>query len=74
MEAAWFVGRYGAQAVFGGLIPVGDMRRMSIAKQIFDAYHGRKQAKDWVEWAKAYPEASRLLNEIATQGEVTNGK
>ena len=53
---------------------MGDMRRMSIAKQIFDAYHGRKQAKDWVEWAKAYPEASRLLNEIATQGEVTNGK
>jgi hypothetical protein len=54
---------FGAEAVWGRPIGVGEMRRMMVADAIVRAHHGRATHKEgWAAWAAANPEQNALLN------------
>ena len=61
------VDRFGAQAVFGRVLGVVEMRRMAMARQICDFYYARDRYRDgdgkknWVEWSDQNSEASEIL-------------
>lgn len=56
------VERYGAQAVFGRMLGVGEMRRMAAADKVYRAYMARKQSGDnWVQWSTDNPDGAKLL-------------
>jgi len=67
LETAWKVDEYGAEAVFGRVMGVGEMRRMSAAKRVYNAYHARARYtdkdgnKNYAEWAKQYPDDAEIL-------------
>ncbi len=77
LETAWKVDEYGADAVFGRRLGVGEMRRMSAAKRVYVAYHNRENYRDkdgkknFAEWAGKYPYDAELLNKAVRM--VTNG-
>lgn len=66
---------YGAQAVYGRTLFVGEMRRMNAAENIVMAYQSRARYRDengsenWVAWAQKYPD----LSEILMWAETVNG-
>lgn len=69
LETAWRVDEYGAAAVYGRVLGVGEMRRMSVARRVYnayqsrDAYRNKDGNKDFAEWAGKYPDAAELLND-----------
>lgn len=77
LEMAWRVEEYGAAAVFGRVLGVGEMRRMSAAKRVYAAYHARDNYRDkdgnksYAEWAGKYPDDAEMLNQAVRM--VTNG-
>ena len=68
LETAWRVDEYGAAAVFGRVLGVGEMRRMSAAKRVYTAYHNRENYRDrdgnknFAEWAQRHEDDAELLN------------
>lgn len=68
LEALRMIDRFGAQAVFGRILSVREMRMMSLAERIVRAYHDRDAYRDadknknWAEWAAKNPTEFRLLN------------
>lgn len=68
MEAAWRVEEYGAAAVFGRVLGVGEMRRMSAAMRVYNAYQRRENYvdndghKNYAEWAAKNPDDAEILN------------
>jgi len=42
----------------------GEMRRMILAENIYNAYRARKASGNWGEWANANPSMARVLAQI----------
>ena len=61
--------RFGAWAVFGRPLGVGEVRNMTAAQYIVDAYRAREASKDWAGWASSNPQANRLLDAAAAYHE-----
>lgn len=65
----WLIDRFGWDAAHSG--PVGEMRRMLAAENVYKSYQGRENYRDkdggknWAEWAGNYPQAAELLNRAA---------
>lgn len=60
--AAQLVSRFGAQAVFGRQLGMGEMRRILVVENVINAYHSRARAENWAQWAAQNPDGSRILN------------
>lgn len=67
-----YIDRFGAQAVLGRPLGVGEMRRMIAAENVVKAHAEMKRAGDWTAWAERYPEKWRLLT--AAMKAAKNGK
>lgn len=53
---------FGAEAVWGRPIGVGEMKRMMVAESIVRAHIGRAKHKEgWAAWAAANPDLNALL-------------
>ena len=69
------VDKFGAQAVFGRVLGVSEMRRMSLAQRVQQAYHARQAYKDaegvnnWASWAERNPEMNDLINSAMSEAE-----
>jgi hypothetical protein len=55
------INRFGAEAVMGRPLGVGEIRRMTTAEAIVGGYQQRARAESWASWASAHPESSALL-------------
>jgi hypothetical protein len=65
---------FGAEAVWGRPLGVGEMRRMTVADSIVRAYEARGAHPDgWVAWASANPGMSALLNAAMFAAGVDDG-
>lgn len=71
IEAYSMVQVFGAQAVFGRILTVSEMRRMTLARRIYDAVKARGASKSWAEWAEKNPDDNRLVT--AAMKAVNNG-
>jgi hypothetical protein len=61
LELLAAVDRFGAQAVFGRPLGVGEIKRMRMAEDVVKAYASRAKAGDWVAWADGNPRDAALL-------------
>jgi len=53
------------KAVYGReTLSYGEIQRMTIAQNIYNACMSHKRSDNWVEWAQANPQANELLQEI----------
>ena len=55
------VDRYGVQAVFGRTLSFHEIRMMSLADNIVNAYQERKRSDNWAQWAEANHGKAELL-------------
>jgi hypothetical protein len=63
LDALRAIQAFGAEAVWGRPIGVGEMRRMLVADSIVRAHIGRATHKEgWAAWAADNPEQNALLN------------
>jgi hypothetical protein len=64
LEMAWAIDRYGATAVLGDkVLSVSEARQMATAADAVAAWRSRERSDDWVEWAKANPQANQLITD-----------
>lgn len=63
LELLSVIDRFGAAAVMGRTLGVGEIRSMLVAEAIVRACQGRAGAENWVNWAQEHPELQRLLVE-----------
>ncbi len=57
-----YIERFGAQAVMGRTLGMGEMRRMMVVHNTIQAYRNRSTAGDnWAKWAQDNPEQRRLI-------------
>jgi len=67
IEAGRLIERFGVQAVYGRPLGYGEMRRISIAEGIVQAYrsrdnyHDKDNSENWSEWAARFPEMNARL-------------
>ena len=62
LKAALMAEKFGTEAVLGqGAQGRGLLEGMSLALRIVRAYQARAASDDWVKWAKANPDANKLL-------------
>lgn len=68
LELLGHIQTYGVEAVMGRpVLGAVEIRRMTAAHNVEVSYASRKAYRDqdgkenWVEWARAYPQASRIL-------------
>ena len=80
IELGQYLETYGAQAVTGRVLGAGELRRITVAKNIVAAYRSREGYRDesgaenWAEWSRTHPEQARILNMAAiTAEELDNG-
>jgi len=64
LQTAYFIERYGIAAIYGRPLFAGEIYRMNAAKNVFDAYIGRKQSDNWAEWSQKNPRAAELLGRV----------
>jgi hypothetical protein len=75
-----YIDRYGAQAVVGRTLGAGELRSMTVAGNVRQAYVSRMNYRDkdgaenWTEWARNNPEMSQLLNHAAMLADKQNGE
>lgn len=68
-EIGRLIDRFGAGAVYGRLLGVGEMRRIMRVEAIIDAYRSRATWRDeggvlsMADWAQKHAASSRMLNE-----------
>lgn len=66
--------RFGAASVFGGRAATApELRALSVALDVANAFDARTASPSWADWSKQNPEASHLLNEARELAEVLNG-
>jgi len=69
LEGAFMVKQYGAGAVFGRTMRIREMRTLSAALSVWDAWHARARYRDkdgdknYAEWAERNPAPNKILNE-----------
>ncbi len=68
-EIGRLIDRFGAGAVYGRLLGVGEMRRIMRVEAVIDAYRSRATWRDeggalsMSDWALKHAASSRMLNE-----------
>lgn len=63
-----YIDRFGAEAVLGRpVLSAGEIFRMTVAENIKNALHSRKESQNWAEWAGKNPAAAKLLADIEKQ-------
>lgn len=73
LEAAYAVERFGAVAVFGNrAASVSELRTLSTARRVADAYDARSASENWAEWAAKNKHESAILNRAALAAEGLN--
>lgn len=60
LEMFWMIKTFGWEAAHTA--PAGELRRMMIANNVYEAYMSRERSNEWGEWAEANPEANDMLN------------
>ena len=59
------IDRFGLKAILGrDTFYHGELRHMIFAENIHTAYHARRNASSWAEWAERNPVMSKILFEI----------
>jgi len=61
LEMARLIRSYGAAAVVGRVMGLGELRRMSTVETLIDAHAARTRADNWAKWAKDNPGLNRIL-------------
>jgi hypothetical protein len=67
LEMSWRIEDIGAEAVLGREVDVRLIRRITIARKVYNAYNSRSNYRDennapnWAEWASNNPDLNRLL-------------
>jgi hypothetical protein len=75
LDALRAIRTFGAQAVWGRPVGVGEIRRMTFAERIVGAYRSRDKHPDgWAAWAAANPILNRLLNAAMLAAGVDDGE
>ncbi len=55
------VERFGTQAVFGRILSFHEIRMMTLAENVMNAYQERKRSENWAEWAEKNPGMAHVL-------------
>lgn len=61
LEKLWLIDRFGAQAVVGRILGVGEMRRMIAVEGIVKSHREREESEDWAKWAEKNEASNALL-------------
>lgn len=64
VEALELIDRFGAQAIYGRVLGVSELRAMYHAERIVNAYRARARAESRVDWNEAHPASAKLLYAI----------
>ena len=74
LDALRAIRMFGAEAVWGRSLGVGEMKRMMVAESVVRAHVGRATHKEgWAAWAAANPGPNALLNAAMFAAEVDDG-
>jgi hypothetical protein len=75
IELGQYLEAYGAQAVMGRVMGAGELRRITVARNVINAYRSREGYRDaegnvnWAAWAESHKELARILNMAAQTAE-----
>lgn len=59
------IDRFGVKAVLGhATLYYGEIRRMILAENIYNAYHARRRSENWAAWAEKNPGMAKILFEL----------
>jgi len=61
LEILRLMDQFGAVAIVGRVLGVGETRRMLTVEKIVQAYLQRGAAENWVSWAQEHPKLNALL-------------
>lgn len=64
-----YIEQFGVEAVYGRrILSYGEINRMVIARNVYDAYRSRKAAAahegGWAKWAAEHPQTDEMLKRI----------
>lgn len=63
--AAWQIKRWGAGAVYSGEIPARDLRRMTVATNVYNAFESyRANAHRFADWAQSNPKSFEIVADV----------
>ena len=72
MQALWAIDRFGVPGVYGRLLGVGEIRRMTRAELIVHASQAQTQNANWAEWHRDNPGLVAMLDD-ARAAAITEG-
>lgn len=65
LQLADFLDHFGHTAVLGvRQLSAGELYRMNVAKNVYNAKKSRSKAEDWTKWTRENPKAAELLVEV----------
>jgi hypothetical protein len=53
--------QYGAEAIFGRTLSFHEVRMITLADNVFNAYQERQRSENWAEWSHDNPQKAELL-------------
>jgi hypothetical protein len=53
--------QYGAEAIFGRTLSFHEVRMITLAENIYNAYQERQRSENWAVWAHDNPKKAELL-------------
>ena len=60
-----YIDRFGVRAVVGrDVLSFGEIQRLLVVENIYNAYVSRKSADDWAKWATDNPHAAKILADV----------
>lgn len=67
LDTLSLIDRFGIKAILGrDVFYFGELQKMLAAENIHYAYHTRKRAKSWAEFANDHPKLNKILNRAET--------
>jgi hypothetical protein len=62
MELLRKIDRFGVKAILGrDVLHFGELRRFTLAENIYNAYKSRARSENWAQWTKDNPEMADVL-------------
>ena len=62
LEMAELIDRFGAQAVMGRPLYTNELKDITCASMVCNAYKSRERSKDWAKWSGENPELAEVLD------------
>ena len=62
LEMAELIDRFGAQAVMGRPLYANELKDITYASMVCNAYISRERSKDWAKWSGENPELAEVLD------------